>query len=149
MMPTVRVLVATTLLCLTPLQEALAAAYKWVDDKGETHYSQTPPSATKVEVIKTPSGTPSAPASTAPQTNESAPAEPATDAAASSEAAKAEDAAIRAKNCTMARSNLETLKNAGVVTVKDANGLLHNLTPDERKARTEEAENLIKEFCKD
>ncbi len=41
------------------------------------------------------------------------------------------------------------LKNTGEVTVKDANGLLHVLTPDERKSRSEEAEKNIKEYCKD
>ncbi len=81
MMPIARVLVTTTLLCLLPLQGAVAAAYKWVDDKGETHYSQTPPSATKVEVIKTPSSSASAPAATAPQTGTSAPSEPTAGAA--------------------------------------------------------------------
>lgn len=147
MMPTARVLVTSTLLCLMPLQGAVAAAYKWTDDKGETQYSQTPPTATKVEVIKTPA---SDPASTAPQTGKAATDESTADGAAgASNAAKAEDAAIRAKNCSMARSNLETLKNAGEVTVKDANGLLHSLTPEERKSRSEEAEKNIKEFCKD
>ena len=149
MMPIARVLVTTTLLCLLPLQGAVAAAYKWVDDKGETHYSQTPPSATQVEVIKTPSSSDSAPAATVPQTGTSAPSEPTAGAADTPEAAKAEDAAIREKNCTMARSNLETLQNADEVTVKDANGLLHALTPEERKSRSEEAEKNIKEYCKD
>jgi hypothetical protein len=149
MMPTARVLATTTLLCLMPLQGAVAAAYKWIDDKGETHYSQTPPNATKVEVIKTPYGTRPTPATTAPQTGNTAPSEPSADTTSSPETAKAEDAAIRAKNCTMARSNLEALKNAGEVTVKDANGLLHYLTPDERKSRSEEAAKSIKEFCKE
>jgi len=149
MMPIARVLVTTTLLCLLPLQGAVAAAYKWVDDKGETHYSQTPPSATQVEVIKTPSSSASAPAATAPQTGTSAPSEPTAGAADTPEAAKAEDAAIREKNCAGARRNLELLQTTGEVTVKDANGLLHVLTPDERKTRSEEAEKNIKEYCKD
>ncbi len=149
MKPTARILATTALLCLIPLQGAVAAAYKWVDDKGETHYSQTPPTATKIEIIKTPSSAASTPASPAPQTSKTTPSEPAAGAASSPEAAKAEDAAIRAKNCTMARSNLEALKNADEVTVKDANGLLHALTHDERKSRSEEAEKNIKEYCKD
>jgi len=150
MMPIARVLVTTTLLCLLPLQGAVAAAYKWVDDKGETHYSQTPPSATQVEVIKTPSSSGSAPAAAAPQTGTSAPSEPTAGAAGTPEAAKAEDASIREKNCASARRNLELLlKNTGEVTVKDENGLLHALTPDERKTRSEEAEKNIKEYCKD
>jgi len=149
MMPTARILATTALLCLLPLQGAVAAAYKWVDDKGETHYSQTPPSATKVEVIRTPASSDSAPAVTAPQTGTSAPSEPAAGAADTPEAAKAEDAAIREKNCAGARRNLELLQTTGEVTVKDANGLLHVLTPDERKTRSEEAEKNIKEYCKD
>ena len=149
MMPIARVLVTTTLLCLLPLQGAVAAAYKWVDDKGETHYSQTPPSATQVEVIKTPSSSGSAPAAAAPQTGTSAPSETTTGAGNTPEAAKAEDAAIREKNCASARRNLELLKNTGEVTVKDENGMLHALTPDERKSRSEEAEKNIKEYCKD
>lgn len=142
MMPTARVLVTTTLLCLMPLQGAVAAAYKWVDDKGETQYTQTPPTATKVEVIKAPVSPSSDPAAASAQTGKTEPAEP-------GDAAKAEDAAIRAKNCTMARRNLDTLNNTGEVTVKDANGLLHSLTPEERKSRRKEAEKTIKEFCKE
>ena len=147
MMPTARVLVTTALLCLLPLQGAVAAAaaYKWTDDKGEVHYSQTPPTATKVEVIKTPANADSAPATTAPQSSDTAPA----GTTSTPEAAKAEDAAIRAKNCATARRNKDALKNTGEVTVKDANGLLHNLTPDERKTRNEEAEKNIKEYCKE
>jgi hypothetical protein len=148
MMPTTRILATTALLCLMPLQGAVAAAYKWTDDKGEIHYSQTPPSATKVEVINTPSGTSASPANPAPQTSDTETTN-GDSAARSPEAAKAEDAAIRAKNCTAARSNLETLKNAGEVTVKDAQGLLHSLTPEERKSRIEETEKNIKEFCKE
>lgn len=150
MMPTTRLVTAITLLCLIPLQGASAAAYKWVDDKGETHYSQTPPTATRVEVIKTPS---SPSTSAAPPIEKSTPApEPesgATGNADSNTAAKAEDAAIRAKNCTIARSNLDALDSAAEVTIKDANGLLHSLTPEERKSRRDEAEKHIKEFCKE
>ncbi len=144
MMPTARVLATATLLCLLPLQNAVAAAYKWVDNKGETHYSQTPPAATKVEVIKTPYGSSTPPAATAPSSDQPASSE---SADTPSESAKAEDAAIRARNCSSARNNLDILNGGGEVTVKDANGLLHTLTPDERKTRIDEAEKNISEFC--
>lgn len=142
MIPVVRVLAIATLLYLIPLQNVVAAAYKWVDGQGETHYSQLPPAATTVEVIKPPP----AAADTAPQIDT---ASPESGAANPSDAAKAEDTAIRAKNCTVARNNLAALQSANAVTIKDTNGLLHTLTPAERAAHTEDAEKNIKDFCKE
>ncbi len=149
MMSTTRILTTATLLCLLPLQNAVAAAYKWVDNKGETHYSQTPPAATQVQVIRAPSNSSAAPSTPGVQTGTNSPSESADGAASPSASAKAEDAAIRTKNCSGARSNLDILNNAGDVTVKDANGLLHTLTPEERKIRIDAAEKSISEFCKD
>lgn len=144
MIPIARVLAVTALLGLLPLHGAVAAAYKWVDDKGEVQFSQTPPAAgTSYEVIKTP--TSSAPAAAAPENTAPSAATPATTSPA---AAKAEDAAIRAKNCAGARRNLEILKGSDEeVTIKDANGLLHTLSADERAARRQDAEKNIKEYC--
>lgn len=128
-------------------QPALATAYKWVDQNGETHYSQSPPTATKTEVIKTPT----APAaSVAKPATSVAPKAPATGSAAQptpDAKAKAEDAAVRAENCASARKNLEVLNTAPRVTIKDQNGLYHRLTDEERKARSVEAQKRIDEFC--
>lgn len=130
------------------VQPAFATAYKWVDENGETHYSQSPPAAVKTEVIKPPAGSaasiPKASAgvtSKAPATNDSA--QPTPDAKA-----KAEDATVRAENCAIARKNLEVLKTAPRVTIKDQNGLYHRLSDEERKARSAEAQKRIDEFCR-
>lgn len=134
---------------LSLVQPAFATAYKWVDENGETHYSQSPPTAVKTEVIKTPTGpaatpavpkAPGAPAAKAPVSDSAA--KPTPDAKA-----KAEDAAVRAENCASARKNLEVLNNAPRVTIKDQNGLYHRLNDDERKARSVEAQKRIDEFC--
>ena len=146
MMSSPRILIATALLCLAPLHMAAATAYKWVDENGETQYSQTPPTATTSELIKTP---------TAPATNpapEQMPSGSATQNPADSNPpdakAKAEDTAVRAENCANARKNLDILKNSPLVTVKDKDGLYHHLTDDERKARIAETQKRIDEFCK-
>ncbi|MHB8745110.1 MAG: DUF4124 domain-containing protein [Gammaproteobacteria bacterium] len=131
---------------LSLVQPAFATAYKWVDKDGETHYSQSPPTAVKTEVIKAPAGPAATPkAATAPSAkspaSESA-AKPTPDAKA-----KAEDSAVRAENCASARKNLEVLKNAPRVTIKNPDGLYHRLNDDERKARSTEAQKRIDEFC--
>ncbi|MHB8472298.1 MAG: DUF4124 domain-containing protein [Gammaproteobacteria bacterium] len=134
---------------LSLVQPAFATAYKWVDKDGETHYSQSPPTAVKTEVIKAPAGPASTPATPKAATAPSAKS-PASESAAKptpDAKAKAEDSAVRAENCASARKNLEVLKNAPRVTIKDQNGLYHRLNDDERKARSTEAQKRIDEFC--
>ena len=65
MMPYPRALVAAAILCVAPLHNAAATAYKWVDESGETHYSQSPPTATKAQIIETPTSPVTAPPPTA------------------------------------------------------------------------------------
>jgi len=146
MMSYPRALLSAALLCLAPLNMATATAYKWVDENGETHYSQSPPAATKAEVIKAPNASATTPAPE--QKHYSTPAQkPAGYNQPSETDAKAEDAAVRAENCANARKNLETLKTAESVTVKDKNGLYHRVSDEERKARSEESQKRIDEFC--
>ena len=50
-----RLLPALFILTACPLQHSLATAYKWVDEDGNTHYTQTPPPGdTRGEVINRP-----------------------------------------------------------------------------------------------
>ena len=138
MMSYPRVLLSTALLCLAPLHIASATAYKWVHENGETHYSQTPPTATTVEVIKIPNAAATIPAPA--QNNTGSSQAPDNDA-------KAEDAAVRAENCASARKALETLETVENVTVKDKDGLYHRVNDEERKTRSEDARKKIDEFC--
>lgn len=146
MMPYPRALLTTALLCLVPLHMVAATAYKWVDENGETHYSQSPPPATKAEVIKTPNASATTP--TPAQNPASTATQKPVDAKQPPDAkAKAEDAAVRDENCASARKNMETLQNSARVTVKDVDGLYHRLNDDERKTRIEDTQKRIDEFC--
>ncbi|HEV2607557.1 MAG TPA: DUF4124 domain-containing protein, partial [Xanthomonadaceae bacterium] len=79
--------------------------YKWVDAKGQSHYSQSPPQGQKYETI-TPSGdsttSPSPPGTYTSQTTAAAPAKP---------TAPHPNLAMRLKNCETARSNVAALTN--------------------------------------
>ena len=149
MMPFSRAVIVLALLTLAPLPNASAAAYKWVDQNGETHYSQMPPPDANVQVIKTPRssstpGTAQQPAATSKQPDTGKPAGDQTPQAK----AKVEDAQIRAENCATARRNLEMLQTKSRVNVKDQNGLYHRLTEEERQAQIKDAQQQIDEFCK-
>ncbi len=146
MMKSYRALISTALLCLVPLHMAAATAYKWIDENGETHYSQSPPTATKAEVIKTPTSPADAPAPEQKPANTAA-QKPVDTKQPLDNKAKAEDAAVRAENCASASKDLETLQNSPRVTVKNKDGLYHRLNDEERKARIEETQKRVDEFC--
>ena len=106
----------------------LAATYKWVDEKGAVHYSQTPPAHRHYETLRNPPPVKDAPADRA---------EPATSPPV------AEDKASREKECEEARTRLATLeKNSGRLVVKQEDGSMHKLSEEERL-------NFIKDTTKD
>ena len=125
---------------------ATAATYKWVDEKGNVHYSQHPPADTNYERIKVeksrPGDTPpQAPASSG-STNTGG------SSTGSSKVVKEElskNQEIRAKNCEAAKKNLE------IYTVykryRDKEGNVVRMDDEERLKKIEESKQHIAEFC--
>jgi hypothetical protein len=133
-------------LVLFPLV-ASAAMYKYVDEKGRTVYSQSPPPTGEVEVIKPPP-----PPATAVEPDQQAakPAGGEGEAGANDpEQAKrqAESAKIKAESCDRARKALEMYQNAGNRLVKTADGLYERMTEEKRQQGLDAARKSIQEFC--
>ena len=124
-----------------------AATYKWVDEKGNVHYSQQPPAGTdyermKVDKSRYPYGEPEQ--ETTPKDSAAKPA-----ASSSSSSTVKEEIAknkeIREKNCEAAKKNLE------IYTVykryKDKDGNVVRMDDNERLKKIEETKQNITEFC--
>ncbi|MBF0255606.1 MAG: DUF4124 domain-containing protein [Gammaproteobacteria bacterium] len=131
-----------------------AAMYKYVDDKGRVHYSQSPPPNGQAQEIKPPPPPPSRPAAAEPNPAAGA-GQTATDPAASgtkpddAEAArrKAESAKIKAENCARAKRSLEMFNNPQNRLLKRPDGTYERVTPESRQQNIQAARRNIAEFC--
>lgn len=129
---------------LTAGQSFAAKVYKWVDEKGVTHFSEHPPKNTQTTVIK-------------PKTGHSEPVNYGTpastdNAATSAEAQRRADEALAQSlkdptRCAAARKNMETLQNFGRVRVQNEDGSFHYLTADEQQERSRTTQQAIDESC--
>lgn len=134
---TIRVMISLCLL-LAYNQAMAEKMYKWIDEKGVTHYSQHPAANVKNEVIK-------------PKTGHSDPvtyAIPTSTAVLNTNSSAAAKAAQKdPERCANARKNLETLRTFARIKVKGENGEYRYLTPDEQKQKMGEANKAIEESC--
>jgi len=135
-----------------------ATVYKWVDEKGVTHYSETPPAseqrAKKIEVQ------PSSPAAGAEAGRKSwqekevefqkrqAEREEARKQEQAAEAAARRDARIREERCAAAKKNLETLQIRRPVYRLDEKGERVYLDDPGRAAEIARMKKEIETYCK-
>jgi hypothetical protein len=122
--------------------------YKWVDDKGVTHFGANPPqgqTATSVNTIVAQPKTPAAVAKpAAPAADSGAAEQQAIDAKVKQQVAK--DAAENKKYCESVRTNLAQLQNNPRLRT-EINGEQVRLGEDERQAKIAEAQKSIKDNC--
>lgn len=125
--------------------------YKWVDDAGETHYTQMPPQQRQYDVVRG-----AAPPADNPQQirQDLQKDVQAMDKAQQKRADKKMDAdqwheiqTIRRKNCATARQNLAKLHQGGEKRYLTQDGQVVHLTEDERQRRIDEANKQIEENC--
>lgn len=139
---------------------AFAAKYfKWVDSKGVTHYSETPPPSDATETsqvrvqTRLPSDSESAVerlqkqraealkgTSAAPGSTPAAGNTPATDAPKA-------DKSQYAERCKQLRANLEVLQNSARIREENEKGEVRALTDEEKKQRMDDTQRQIKAFC--
>ena len=137
-------------LLLTLSTTAMASqVYKWVDDKGVTHFGANPPqgqAATSVNtVVAQPKKTAAKAATAAPTAVDSGEAEQkAIDAKVKQQVA--EQTAERKKYCESVRTNLAQLQNNPRL-LTEVNGEQVRLGEDERQAKIAETQKAIKENC--
>ena len=141
-------LLPATLILLLPLS-AQARMYKWVDENGQTIYSQTPPVGQAAETIK--AAPPPPPSSNQQPVNDivqraadlQEDRQLAKQKASKQKTAKQQDKA----NCEVARHNLAGL-NGPPNRLYRLNGEYVRLTPEQRAKEIEEMKKLKKESCK-
>lgn len=146
-------IVAFFIISLILLTPATARTYRWVDENGQTVYSQSRPPSGEVTIIKPP---PPAPASEPNETMNKLKARlDASDKTKKKENdAKekgdkvARNAEIKKKNCEKAKSNLTGLEQNARVRMKMDDGNYKHLTDEERAAEIEKAKKAIEQYCK-
>jgi uncharacterized protein DUF4124 len=144
------------LLCAAP---SFAQMYKWVDDKGVTHYSESPPPGRKAQQIQaTPSPTPSPSATPKP-------AEPASTWSDKERAFRqrtiereyaeetkrkkdAERIALRREACLEARYTINTLNSGGPVYKLNEKGEREYLADSVRAEKLQRAKENAETYCK-
>ncbi len=139
----IRTLLAVVLAAAMPLS-AMAALYKWTDANGVVQYSATPPpTGVEFETIR---GAP-------PPSQD--PDEAMEELRNKLKAAESEGGAeptreeLFAKNCELAKQNLETLLSDSPVVVSNPDGSKTPLDDDARAAQTEQAQKDVEYFCAD
>lgn len=145
-----------TLLLASP---ALAAQiYKWVDEKGVTHYAAEPPppnatQATQVKVqTRLPSDSEAAVQNLEKQREQARKSQEqsANKPAAPSAPASGTDKKVPeqyAERCEQHRKNLKTMQEHAQIRMNDANGEPRTLTEEEKQAKLDETQRQIKAFC--
>jgi flagellar biosynthesis GTPase FlhF len=143
---------ASLTLSLLALSSAYAGMYRWVDEDGVTHYTQTPPineESTLIEEPKPPT-TPSDEAWKKLNKQRSQQQSSRETRAQKKEEQKklAEEKEIKEQNCEAARKNLAILQNGPPTRrMKTASGEYVRLTEEDYQQKVDEARDNIKEFC--
>lgn len=124
-----------------------AGIKKWVDEGGQTHYGDSPPSRTNTESVKV-SKPPSNPGRPLPRFN------PVKDA--EEEAAEQPDEQAEAKQpeeerdeefCKQARRELRILRSSKRIRLKTSDGGTRHMTREAIKLRREQTKEDIEKFC--
>ena len=149
-----------TSLCLLFLMfvgmPAHAQLYKWVDEQGKIHYSDTPPvekskSEKKLDIPNQP-GTPSANSGNSKswqeREQEFQKRRTTADEAAAKKQKEEQDAQTKRENCAKAKQNLSQLEsNAPVYTYNEQSGRSY-LDEKQRAEAIEKARKSISDLCK-
>lgn len=112
--------------------------YRWTDERGVVHYSDTPPEDDKFERVNVRTGT----TRSTPEPEPEAAAETTPPAAQAS----VEDAATRARHCDTARRNLIAL-NSSLDVTGEFEGESRLLTAEERQDQIERNQRLVDRYC--
>jgi hypothetical protein len=126
----------------TPCQ---AAIYKWVDEKGVTHYTEQPPASGKGQEIQPRVTTPATPA--APPAGQ-----PAEKHAAATEQTPPREvmtmpAEKMAEQCQNARQRLQQLEASPRILIKGPDGEMQRAPEEERQRMIDEERKRIQLYC--
>jgi len=128
-----------------------AKMYKWVDEDGNTHYSEKPPAGdVEVQTVKPPPKVNTEKALKQQEENKKK-SEEAKEEQTKSAEEKTKDEADKARqkaNCETARKNLASVSANPRVYSVGADGERRRLGEEERQAKITAAQKDIAEFCK-
>lgn len=137
------------LVILVLAANASAAMYKWVDENGEVHYTQSPPpEGVQGETIKPPPkvDTKSAVEQLDAKEKQWDDLQKQKADAAKKEAEQQDQIAKKKANCKLGHDKLDSYVQPRVKKT-NADGSKEWMTEEERQAQIKEANNIIKEFC--
>jgi hypothetical protein len=131
---------------------AFAELYKWKDEQGQIHYTQTPPpggkdAAETVRATKAPTGASEAQKRLDEKLKQfDAGREQRVKASEEKKAAEAEEAK-RKENCEMAKRRLNGLEGSNRIFEYDSKGERNRLGEEQRQAHIEETKKQIADLC--
>jgi len=137
-------LLAGVVLLLAWLPVHAAEVYRWVDEQGKVHFSDTPPPgmATESEEVRGPQ------ASSTPRANMPEPAPEPAAAGNGKAAAAAQEADERMRGCERAREILRSIDNLVVSgRYRQEDGSYRRYTQEEIDQKRSEAQAAEAEFC--
>jgi hypothetical protein len=109
--------------------------YKWTDDKGVVHYTETPPPGRDFEKKKVAASKPATPA-------------PATATQPGGAAAPAPAQGSTEANCIAARRNVENLERFDEISMdRDGDGKPEKLTPEQKDEEIKRSQALANLYC--
>ena len=121
-----------------------AAIHTWVDDSGNVHYGDAPPTKTDSKNVRVQSA-PSDPGKALPRLTTSADA---SDQAAGGAGNKQEVSAERASNiCASAKADLEIISTSTRIKLQAADGSISYLSDDEIAERQASSQAEVDRFC--
>jgi len=140
------------LVCLFILISSSAYAgsiHKWVDEEGNTHYGDAPPNSVTTQELRV-DVAPSDPGRALPRLGTSDSASASGGGSTSTGSGKPdskvpEDQAKTA--CEQAQGDLKIISSSPRIRLKNADGTSRYMTTEEIKARRENAEKDVTEFC--
>jgi hypothetical protein len=129
--------------------------YKWVDEQGATHYTQTPPPQKVVKKVVVSAHIPADSANTIKNLNtltktdvkENDDAEKAADKAKSTATAEAERRAKNAPQCQQLRASLTQLQSGKRLHESDAKGERSYVTEAQKATQIQQANTQIQKEC--
>ncbi len=132
-----------------------AKVYKWVDADGRVHYESTPPPVDQYQTLDIKEPPPAAKPERRylddePTADTAQGTQPNTDnLQPDREEIDRKRREVMRYNCAAARKNKMTLISFRRIEIPDGKGGKRRLTDEEREAKLREAEQQIKEFCKE
>ncbi|MBV1919692.1 MAG: DUF4124 domain-containing protein [Pseudomonadales bacterium] len=153
----IQTILTTALLFLTLLFTSAIQAkgyYKWIDERGVTHYGSQPPvayinSAVKINVSSsTPSGKAAAQTKIEARKKKQEEKIPAEKPNTAEQQSQKEQDKNNQKNCEVYRKNVALIGQNNRIREKNAEGVVVMLSEEERQGRLKKAKDFITEFCK-